>query len=118
MGNKLLFWLGVALLLFGPAPEKALAGDVVVTKWSASSKQCHGAKGATATVRYLGEGSKLISNGCFRAVFPDSTYCEGSEGDFDDIRISDDGSETTRAVCFCRSSYKISEIYYRCQDGR
>jgi len=118
MGKRLFLALGVALALLGPASEKAGAGDVVVTKWSASSKQCHGAKGANATVKYLGEGSKLINNGCFRAVFPDGSYCEGSGGDFDDIRIADDGRETTRAVCFCRSSYRIRELYYRCQDSR
>ncbi|GAB4486137.1 MAG: hypothetical protein OHK006_13510 [Thermodesulfovibrionales bacterium] len=118
MGKNAFFCAGIVLLMFGVAARNAGAGDVVITKWNPSSKQCHGNRGANVTVRYLGEGSKLVSNGCFRAVFPDNSYCEGSDGDFDDIRVTDNGKETTRAVCFCRSSYRIREIVYRCQDSR
>ncbi len=117
MNRGMRVW-GLAVMLgslaIGGAAE---AGDLVVTKWKATTKKCSGAKGATVTIAYVGDGSKLIQNRCFRAVFEDGTTCDGSSGDFADLRITQAGGEMTRAVCFRESRYAIRQVVYHCQDA-
>lgn len=117
MGKRGFLCLVLSAVLLYVFCSNAEGGEVIVAKWRSSSKTCNGFKGALITVRYNGEGSRLISNGCFAATFQDGSTCDGSGGDFDDIRVSGRTSDVSRRVCFCENPYGIRAVEYRCQDS-
>ncbi len=97
--------------------EISYAGDYIISRWKPSSSRCEKAKSAKISIKYVGEGSRLIKNNCFRAIFEDDSTCDGASGDFNDIRIFDNGKNLTRLVCFCKNKYKIKDIIYKCKDN-
>lgn len=99
--------------------ETVFGGDYIITKWRPSSKvkiTKRYKKAATITLKYNGEGSRLINNSCFRATFEDDSTCDGSSGDFNDTRINS-SERITRKVYFCETKYLIKDITYECKDS-
>ncbi|HBR22746.1 MAG TPA: hypothetical protein DD713_09390 [Nitrospiraceae bacterium] len=114
----LLVFCAISMLTFCYS-DTALGGDYIITKWRPSSKvkiTKRYKKAATITLKYNGEGSRLINNSCFRATFEDDSTCDGSSGDFNDTRINS-RERITRKVYFCETKYLIKDITYACKDS-
>lgn len=95
------------------------AGEYLITKWkpySSKYSKYEKMRCVKATVKYIGEGSRLIENTCFQATLEDDSVCDGASGDFRSLRVENKQS-LTRVVCFCENRYPVRDIIYKCKDS-